>query len=278
MKKRKVTKKIIFIFVVLVILAAAYSLVEPYLIEIKETHMESNRIPPSFDGFKMVFISDLHHGPAYSIDRIRDDVDRVIALKPDIVLLGGDYTIENFKYIEPCIKELSRIKPPFGTFAIMGNHDFDYWDKGMLTKKYMKQYGIKDIDNAAVWINKGTDKIRLGGVSDLLMDKQDINPTIGPVGDNDFTILLSHNPDYAEELQTDKVNLVLSGHTHGGIVSFFGLWAPFVPSKYGQKYRTGEVDAPHTKVVVTNGLGNYMYFPVRFFARPQINVIYLQRK
>ena len=109
----------------------------------------------------------------------------------------------------------------------------------------------------------------------LIRQVQDINPTIKDTEKNDFVILLSHNPDYIEKLQSDKIDLMLSGHTHGGQITFFGLFAPLIPSAYGQKYRTGLVETVQTKLLVSNGIRKVTP-PVRFFARPQINIVYLQ--
>ncbi|KPL21356.1 MAG: metallophosphoesterase, partial [Anaerolineae bacterium SM23_84] len=82
--------------------------------------------------------------------------------------------------------------------------------------------------------------------------------------------------DYVDTLTTTAVDLVFSGHTHGGQVTFFGLWAPFVPSQYGQKYRTGVVSTARTTAIVSNGIGTIPP-PVRFFARPEIVLVYLHR-
>ncbi|MGB9594408.1 MAG: metallophosphoesterase, partial [Anaerolineae bacterium] len=93
----------------------------------------------------------------------------------------------------------------------------------------------------------------------------------------DFVILLSHNPDYAERLITRDIDLMLSGHTHGGQVTLFGLWAAAVPSAYGQKYRGGFVRTEHTLVYVTTGVGTITP-PVRFWARPEVVLITLERR
>jgi predicted MPP superfamily phosphohydrolase len=132
--------------------------------------------------------------------------------------------------------------------------------------------GIRLIDNEAYWLEKNGGRIKVGGVGDYLEDIQDIEPTIADVNKNDFVVLVTHNPDYVEEMGTDKVDLVLAGHNHGGQVTFFGLWAPILPSKYGQKYRTGIVEVDGAKVIVSNGVGTITP-PVRFFARPQIIIV-----
>ena len=96
-----------------------------------------------------------------------------------------------------------------------------------------------DLNNRAVWINHHNQRIRIGGVGDLWRDSQDIQPTLAKASNNDFVILVSHNPDYVEELPNQTIDLVLSGHTHGGQVTLFGLWAPSIPSDYCQKYQYG---------------------------------------
>ena len=108
------------------------------------------------------------------------------------------------------------------------------------------------------------------------MADPDVEPTLEETSSDDFVILLSHNPDYAEELPAEAVDLMLSGHTHGGQISFFGLYAFYLPSDYGQKYRTGVVENGSTTVIVSNGIGTASVPPVRFFARPQIVEITLR--
>ena len=136
--------------------------------------------------------------------------------------------------------------------------------------------GIKWINNGAQWVSRNGQRIKIGGVGDLWEGCQDITPTIADTTEEDFVILVSHNPDYVETKTTRAVDLVLSGHTHDGQVTFFGLWAPFVPSLYGQKYRTGMVDTPFTTIITSNGIGTIPP-PIRFFARPEIVLIHLQR-
>jgi predicted MPP superfamily phosphohydrolase len=113
-------------------------------------------------------------------------------------------------------------------------------------------------------------------VSDLAQGDPQSAPALAGTGATDLVLLASHQPDFAEELQPGTVDLVLSGHTHGGQLTFFGLWAPRVNSDYGQKYRTGQVVTGVTTVIVSNGVGS-IFPPFRFFARPQIVVITLKR-
>ena len=256
-------------------LLVAYAFVEPHWLRITRVDIADPDVPPAYDGKRIVFISDIHHGPYFSIERVKRLVDRVNALQPDLILLGGDYVHRDAKYIAPVFAELARLRAPLGVFAVAGNHD--HWEGIEETRREMALAGIVNLDNRAEWITMGGDRIKVGGVGDVYEDSQDIGPTIADADEGDFVLLLSHNPDYAERIVTERIDLVLSGHTHGGQVTFFALWAAFVPSTYGQKYRSGFVDTGHTLVFVSNGVGTITP-PVRFFARPEIVVITLQRE
>ncbi|WHH58613.1 metallophosphoesterase [Petroclostridium sp. X23] len=263
-----------YYFIIPALACFAYGLIEPYRIENKETYYAHNKIPEAFENFKIVFVSDIHHGIVYSSKRVRALVNRINLLKPDLILLGGDY-VDQKKYIQTLFKEMKNLEATHGVYGILGNHDHRAGAKILIDA--MEKAGISCLDNKAVWLHRGRDRIRIGGVGDFWNDIQDVNPTIEGV-DNEFVILLSHNPDYAENIKTDKIDLVLSGHTHGGQGTIFGLWAPFMTSRHGQKYRSGLVKLPYTEVLVSNGIGNVGCIPIRFFARPQINIIYLKRK
>lgn len=259
------------IFLIFIIFFIIYIFIEPYLIQICEDEIFDTDIPEEFNGFKIIFIADIHHGPYFSTERVRNVVSTINNIKPDIILLGGDYVHRDKKYINPCFEELSLLKAKYGVFGVLGNHD--HWESAELTRFNMKQSGINILDNTGYWIRINTDSIKICGVGDLWEDQQEIEQITENVLIEDFVILVSHNPDFAEELKTNKIDLMLSGHTHGGQVTFFGLWAPFLPSN--QKYRTGLVKNDNVTVLITNGIGTITP-PVRFFARPQINIIILK--
>ena len=259
--------------IITLILLCLYALLEPYMLRVSKTTISSKDIPESFNGTRVVFVSDIQHGPWFSIQRVTELVTKINALKPDIIFLGGDYVDKDEKYIDPVFKELSKLQAPLGVYAVLGNHD--HWEGTVHSQTSMQKAGITYIDNKGLWISKNDERIRVGGVGDLWENIQMIEPTISEASSNDFVILVSHNPDYASKLKTDKIDIMLSGHTHGGQVTLFGIWAPYVPSEFGQKYRTGLIDTGHTKLLVSTGVGTFI-LPVRFFAPPEINLITLQ--
>ncbi len=260
--------------IVVVALVAAYSLVEPRLLRVTRLTVRSPDVPSAFHGARIAFLSDIHHGPYFSLKRVRRVVDIVNGLRPDVILLGGDYVHRDARYIAPVFAELARLRAPLGVFAVAGNHD--HWEGIDLTRQEMAKARIVNLDNRAAWVTMGGDRIRIGGVGDLWEDTHDLAPTLDGARESDFVILLSHNPDYAERIQTRGIDLVLSGHTHGGQVTLFGLWAAAVPSAYGQKYRSGFVQTEYTRVYVTTGVGTITP-PVRFCAPPEVVLITLER-
>jgi uncharacterized protein len=274
MKSKKKFNKFI-ILLILAFLFLGYCYLEPRWIKTTEITIESTDIPVSFNNKKIVFISDIHHGPYFSIERVKKLVQRINELKPDLILMGGDYCHREPRYIRPVFDELRKLKAEFGIYAVLGNHD--HWEDAELTRQMMIRNGIKSCDNKSYWVKIGNDSIKIGGVGDLWEDIQISENTTIDVKEKDFCILISHNPDYLENMHTNLVDLTLSGHTHGGQITFFGIWAPKIPSKYGQKYRYGLKEFGKMKSYITSGIGTITP-PLRFFCRPEIVLITLKNK
>jgi predicted MPP superfamily phosphohydrolase len=285
MKLTKRTRRFVIIILAGVLLLA-YSSLETRWIKTTRITIASQDIPTSFDGKRIVFVSDIHHGAALSRERVKKLVQRINDLHPDIIILGGDYTSRAEKYIQPVFDELRNLKSNYGVFGVMGNHD--YFVDGDQTKKMMVRNGIKMCDNKSYWVKIQRDSIKIGGVDDPEGEGPELDSTIHDVRRKDFCILISHRPEYIKQIHTDLVDLTLSGHTHGGQVTFFGLWAPVLPSDNGlwasltfskesQKYRYGLIRTkPDIQSYITSGIGTR--FPnIRFFCRPEIAVLELKR-
>ena len=251
---------------------AGYGLFEAGWVRIDRQSLPLARLPKAFDGTTLAFLADIHHGPFTNLDYVAAVVRTTLALRPDLIVLGGDYSLKDGKYIRPCFDVLSALKAPLGVFAVLGNHD--YWHGVTETRGAMTAAGAIELTNAGVWVRRGSERFRLAGVDDLWTGRVDAAAALGDATRDDACLLISHNPDLAEELRDPRVGLVLSGHTHGGQVVFPG-GAPFVPSAYGQKYLRGLVQAPETLVYVSRGLGT-SGIPVRIASRPEINLITLK--
>lgn len=266
-------RTIIWVAVLFAVLFAD-ALLEPFLVETENVTIASPELPESFDCKRIVFVSDIHYGLYFSRERLNELVRRINNMNPDLVLFGGDYIGNGRSEIRESFQGLAPINAPLGKYGVLGNHD--YWIDDRLTIREMALANITPLDNSGVWVYSGGERIRVGGVGDLWHDKPNYLPAIEGVNDSDYVILLSHNPDYAEELPAGKVDLVLSGHTHGGQVTFFGIFVPYTNSAYGQRYRGGLVDNGKTRVYVSRGIGTVV-LPVRFFSRPEITVLTLKK-
>jgi hypothetical protein len=286
MKLKKSTKRL-SIFILIGIILLAYSYFETRWIKVTNVSIESYDLPKSFSGKKIVFVSDIHYGVYFSIERVRELVLQINELKPDIIILGGDYTYLNSQYIKPFFDEFSKVKSKYGIYGILGNHD--YFVDAALTTKMMLRNGIRMCDNKSYWVKIKSDSIKIGGVGFKDERYEEINYTISDVKRKDFCILIFHRPYYIDKINTDLIDLTLSGHTHGGQITFFGLWAPIIasenglwasvfPSKHSQKYRYGLINPkPHMQSYITSGVGT-IFPPLRFFCRPEIVVLELKRK
>lgn len=279
-RKKKI--KIGLVLVLLIaILGFSYSYYEANNIKLREYTFKHKDIPLAFDGKKLVFITDIHCNRYLPPSVVKKIVTTVNQLNGDILFLGGDNTEKDSIYSKGFFEAIKGLNAQFGKYSVLGNHD--YWEDADLIQEGLINSGFNICDNQSYWIYEGSDSIKIGGVGDLWEDQQLIENTVWDVDKSDFCILLSHNPDYIEYLDSDKVDLMLSGHNHGGQVTIFGLHAPIMPSYWrselpttGQKYRYGWKSKGDTQLYVSTGIG-VGDFPFRFFAQPEIVKITLER-
>ncbi len=249
-----------------------YGYAEAGKLEVSRPRVQVPKLPARFDGLRVAFLTDLHHGPYTDLPFITSVVRTTLALAPDLILLGGDFCLRDAKYIRPCFEVLKSLSAPLGVFGVLGNHDYAHGEAE--TRAAMRAAGIEELTNRGVWLRRGGDKLRLAGVDDLWRGKPDAGVALGEATTNDATLLVSHNPDFCETLRDPRVGLVLSGHTHGGQIRVPGLVNPFIPSKYGDKYSHGLVDAPTSRVYVSRGLGA-TGLPVRYNCPPELTLLTL---
>lgn len=270
MKKRF---KLLIIFVIFFILLIGYMLYEANNFTFSELFFNNNSVPTSFINKKIIYISDIHFGTTINKQKLEEIVNSINSQNPYLVLIGGDIIDDDSTLFDEAFSILDKLQAEKGIFTVSGNHD-DYLDYLKFTTTLSKTH-IQNLNNNAVWIEEGPQRIRLGGVRDFWSNDYDLSKIIEKTTEDDFVILLAHNPDYVEELKTKNIDLVLSGHTHGGQITLFGLYAPFAMSIYGQKYVRGLVKTYNTQVFVSNGIGT-TWLPFRFFAPAEVNEILLK--
>ena len=247
--------------------------VEPRWIAVERVTVPVPGLAPSLDGLRVVLISDTHCGPWTRPAYVRKAVRLANAQQPDVTLLLGDYCHRHRSYIAPGIRPFRRLQAKHGVFAVLGNHD--HWEDAPATRRALADAGIPELDSRSVIIEAGGSRLAIGGVDDLWTARQDLEAAFDGVPRDVPRILMSHNPDCAEELPEGiRVDLMVSGHTHGGQVWLPLVGAPLVPSRFGQKYRAGLIEGPRCRVYVTRGLGTISP-PVRFLCRPELSVLTL---
>ncbi len=243
-------------------------------IVLKRYRYRCPRIPKAFEGTRVAFLADIHHGRCFSQEKVRALFEMTNNLAPDLVLLGGDYVDRDARRIAPFFEEAAALRARLGVFGVLGNHDRKA--DGPQCERCMERSGIGLLDNRGFWISRGGSRFRLGGVGDLTTSTQHIAPVLAGVSPEDFVLLVTHHPNYALKLPPDAVDLMLCGHTHGGQVSFRGKWIPPWPGEAKLKYLTGVVHEGRTTIVISNGIGT-VGPPVRIMAAPQIWEITLLR-
>jgi predicted MPP superfamily phosphohydrolase len=221
---------------------------------------------------RVALVTDPHHGRFNSLEYIAAAVDRVKALAPDLVLLGGDFAHGGHgrKYLAPGMHELGRLSAPLGVYGVPGNHD--HYTGVDLARRELRAAGITDLTNRGSWIERGGDRLRLGGVDDLICGTPRADLAVGDAALDDCCLLLSHNPEVAETLTDPRVGLVLAGHMHGGQVVIPGIGYRCLPAQYGDKYVAGLVQGPVTAAFISRGMG-VIGLPIRFRCRPEVNLL-----
>lgn len=260
--------------------------VEPRWLQVTRLAFPLQDLPAALDGLRLVQLTDIHLGPWLSVHHVRTVVERANGLHPDIVLLTGDYVHRSRVYIPQVAEALAALRPRIGTVAVLGNHD--WWHGAEETRREFHKHGFPLIDNSRLFVTPrsslsptATSGLCLAGVGDLWEDRCLYAQALEGVPDDMPRILLSHNPDAAEEPGFTRggwrVDLMVSGHTHGGQVSLPFYGPPVVPSRFGAKYAHGLVEGPICPVYVSRGVGMSL-LPVRCGARPEITLLELRRR
>lgn len=266
-----------------------------YDFKVKEVIMAVDEIPPSFNGMKIVQISDLHLGSWRSPDRLNEAVSLIMEQNADLIAFTGDMV--NFSSAETLAfaAVLRKLKAPMGVYAIKGNHDYgDYisWNTPADKEKnlrdlnaFYKSIGWKLLDNAHLVLVRGSDTIILAGVenwsaSKLYGKRGNLNKALIGTGTRGFKILLSHDPTHwnAEVVRNfPDIDLTLSGHTHAMQIGWERSGSRWSPAQWKYKEWAGlyyHHGSTSQYLYVNRGLGHIAY-PGRIGIRPEITVIQL---
>lgn len=230
-------------------------------------------IPKEFDGKTILFISDLHYPSLFTKADIYKLSNYISTLSYDILCLGGDYH-EDIALINTLFDELGKHVPALGAYAVMGNNDYERGYEDVV--EAMKRNNIQLLEHEVAKIKHNQERLFVVGVRNPFdLAANGVSPTL-EMNPSDFVILLTHTPDYAEDVAIGATDLVLAGHTHGGQVRIFGV-APIIPSKYEQRFLSGLVyNSDSIPMLVTNGIGTSNK-KIRVGAPSEVVLIHLKR-
>jgi predicted MPP superfamily phosphohydrolase len=239
-------------------------------------------LAPELEGLRVVLMSDWHCGPVCRPDDLRPAIRLANSCAPDLILVPGDFISRSGEYFHEAAELASQLRPrlPQGTLISWGNHD--YWHGMEIGLKEMPRAGCQILRNRSLLLTPGKEFSESGsrglwlcGLDDLWAGKPDLMGTLGGLS-NCPRLVMSHNPDLAEEQSGARIDLMVSGHTHGGQIWVPTLGTPVLPSRYGQKYASGWVEAPHYPVYVSRGVGTSS-LPVRLGVPPEVTLFVLRR-
>jgi predicted MPP superfamily phosphohydrolase len=244
---------------------------------VKHYTIVDDSLPIAFDNTRLVFVSDFHYKSTLREAGLGHIINQIMALNADLIILGGDYSASHkhlLRYGNQFAQYLAKLSAPLGIYAIMGNHDdFNGADE---TKQMLAKAQITLLENDNVILNKNGSIINIVGVADKRFNNPNLVKAMQGINPKNFSILLSHQGDFVENMGDVAFNLVLSGHTHAGQVTYFNF-APRTSSRYGQKYRYGLIPlATGGSLIVTSGLGT-SNINVRFGPAEEIVIITLKR-
>lgn len=242
-------------------------------VEVTRIEMVLSALPRRFDRLTVVFMTDLHcsaQTPPSFLERVMREANR---LKPDLILLGGDYITRGARYLEPIGKLLAQLDAPLGKFGVLGNHDFATDIRQV--RAMLVRAGVTDLTNRGAFLTRQGERVLVAGVGDLWRDTQDLAAALANAGADECVILLSHNPHYAKHITDPRVRLVLAGHTHGGQGQPPRVGAWYARSRLGKFFVIGKVQYPSFPLYVSRGLGTVV-LPFRYNCPPEITHLTLR--
>ncbi|MGI9035819.1 MAG: metallophosphoesterase [Pyrinomonadaceae bacterium] len=245
-------------------------LTETTTLTVERVAINLKRLPKKLDGFRIAQLSDLHHSPFTSLELINEAIRIANNLAPEMFVLTGDFVSHDTRYIAPVADALSRLASEFGSFACLGNHD--HWTDAALVTDLLRGEGITVLINEGFRFKARGASFWLCGVDDLTLAKTDVKAALTGAREDEMKILLAHNPKILYRAARRGVDLMLSGHTHGGQVKLRDEEDKILPTR---RLTSGLYRRKNTQVYITRGIGTVVV-PMRYHCPPEITLIELR--
>lgn len=249
---------------------ARNALDEAHTLTVEEVQISLKRLPPKLEGFRIVHLSDTHHSRFTDLEHISRAVDVANSLKPDMALLTGDYVSHDADYIAPVAEVLGNIESEFGTFACLGNHD--HWTDADLVTHLFRGEGMRVLINEGFRFEARDSSFWLAGVDDYMAGKTDLPAALLGSFPDEMKLLLAHNPIIFRQSVRAKVDLTLSGHTHGGQIKVRDAERKVLPTR---KLKSGHHRRKESQIYITRGIGTVVV-PARYQCPPEVTLLELR--
>lgn len=252
----------------------AWTLLEPLWLQVTRPRIHVRGLHPDLEGFRIALLTDMHAGEGTPLWLIRRAARLAMQAQPDVIALTGDFAADDAGTFTPVLDALSGLDAPHGVWAVPGNHDhtvgIERWHAEL--RRYPR---LRDLTNRAVVRTVGKARLCIAGVDDFTQGRPSLK-ALPPPEERDFTLLLAHDPDQAEKARRgyDAVDLVVSGHTHGGQVRLPVVGALRNPAEREDLYENGLRRRPWTQVYTSRGVGT-VHLPIRLLCRPEVAVLEL---
>jgi predicted MPP superfamily phosphohydrolase len=230
-------------------------------------------LPRAFENYRIVHLSDVHCGPWTPPARVRRWVARINALSPDLVAVTGDLITTGNDYVHPVAEALGGLRAPDGVFACMGNHD--YFTDGEAFAGSLGRAGLTVLRNRGQAVERAGDRLFVAGVDDTWTQRADVPAALGQRPRDTTTVLLAHDPLLFPEAASRGVELILSGHTHGGQIAVPGLHRKLNLARLMTPFTVGLYRTGRSTLHVTRGAGTTGP-PIRLGAPSEIAVLTLR--
>ena len=244
--------------------------------EVTQVEVGLAGLPASFDGYRILHISDLHAGPFLT----RADLDRRLAgarrVERDLVAFTGDLADKVPGRAEEAADVLSGLRAPDGVVAVLGNHDI--WVGEKHVRAALAERGVRVLVNENVALGRDGARVYVAGINDASYTGRDNLPAaLAGIPEGAVVILLSHAPSVIRKAEARRAALVLSGHTHGGQIILPWIGPPHVPSRLGRRFALGLHRVEGQWLFISRGLGE-VFPPLRINCPPEIALITLRRE
>jgi predicted MPP superfamily phosphohydrolase len=231
------------------------------------------RLPKAFEGFRIAQLSDLHISPFMPADEIRRCVTMANQLKPDLVVLTGDYLGWDPAAQGEVVQALAGLHAAYGVFGCLGNHETITQTEESITRLFAAR-DIRILRQERAPIRLRGETLNLIGVDDSLTELRVVAPLVMP---DTVNILLVHHPSAFDRAVELGIDLTLAGHVHGGQLSLEFVHRGLSLARLETPYVSGWYEKPGGQLYVNRGIGTTGP-PIRLGARPEITVIELTRE